>query len=273
MYGSFFSKKLPFCCAVTKSFPTLRPCGLQHARFLDPSLSPRVCSNSCPLSQWCYLTISSSATLFSFCLQSFPASGSFPMSWLFASGGQSIRPSASASVLPMKIHGWFPLGLTGLISLQSKGLSRVFSSIIIQKDQFFGPQPSLIKVQLSHWYMTTGKTGNLSLQTQVGKVMSLLFNTLSSKHMNHMSITTIWASNYIPGQLCQRSEDLCSPKTPQTNAPSSFIHKSQNLEATQMPLCCSVTKLCPTLCNPMNCSKPGFPALHYCSLEEKLWQT
>ena len=104
-------------------------------------LSPGVCSNSCLLSWWCYLTTSSSATPFSFFLQYFPTSGSFPMSWLFASGGQSI--DASASVLPMNIQGSFPLGLTGLISLLSKGLSTVFSNTIVQKHQFFSAQPSL----------------------------------------------------------------------------------------------------------------------------------
>ena len=106
-----------------------------HTRLSCPSLYPGVCSNSCPLSWWCYLTISSSVTHF-FCLQSFPASESFPMSQLFASGGQSIGASASAIVLPMNIQGWFPLGLTGLISFQSKGLSRVFSNTAIQKHQF-----------------------------------------------------------------------------------------------------------------------------------------
>ena len=100
--------------------------GLQHARLLCPPLSPRVCSNSCPLSQGCYLTISSFVVPFSFCLQSSPVSGSFPMSWFFISGGQSI--GASASVLPMSIQDQFPLGLSDLISLQSNGLSRVFSS-------------------------------------------------------------------------------------------------------------------------------------------------
>ena len=105
------------------------------------SFTIRVRSNSWPLSQWCYLTISSSAALFSFCLQSFPASGSFPVSQFFASGGQSI--GVSASVLPMNIQGWFPLGLTGLIFLQSKRLSRVFSSTTIRKHQFFSTQPSL----------------------------------------------------------------------------------------------------------------------------------
>ena len=111
---------------------SLWPHGLQRARFLCPSLSPRVCSNSCPLSQWCYLIISSSAASVSFCLQSFPASGSFPISQLLASGGQSIGASASALVFPMNIQDWFPLGLTGWISLQSKELSRVSSSTTVQ---------------------------------------------------------------------------------------------------------------------------------------------
>ena len=97
------------------------------ARQASLSSVPRSCSNSCPLSWWCYLTISSSATLFSFCLQSFPVLGSFPMSWLLALGGHSIRASASPSVLSMNIQGWFPLGLTSLISLLSKGLSKRLS--------------------------------------------------------------------------------------------------------------------------------------------------
>ena len=99
--------------------------------------------NWCPFSPWCYLTISSSAAAFSFCLQSFPASGSFPMSGRFISGSRSIRASASASVFPMNIQGWLPLGLTGLISLLSKGLPRVFSNTTVQKHQFFGSQPFL----------------------------------------------------------------------------------------------------------------------------------
>ena len=120
-----------------------QPHGLQHSRLPCPSLFPRVCSNSCPLSQWCHPTISSSVAPFCSCPQSFPASGSFLMIWLFTSGGQSIRASVSASVLPMSIQGWFSLGLTGLISLLSKGFSKVFSSTIVLKNQFFGAQPSL----------------------------------------------------------------------------------------------------------------------------------
>ena len=129
------------CCSVTKSCPTLRPHGLQHARLPSPSPSPRACSNSRPSSRWCHLTSSYSVIAFSSCLQSFPASGSFQMSQFFASGGQSI--GASASVLPMNIQDWFPLGWTGWISLQSKGLARVFSNTTVQKHQFFGAQPSL----------------------------------------------------------------------------------------------------------------------------------
>ena len=122
---------------------SLRTQGLYLARLLCPLLCLRVCSNLCPLSQWCYLTISSSATPFSFCLQSFPASGSFLMSRLFTSGGQSIGASAAASVLPMNIQGSFPLGVTGLIYFLSKGLSGVFSSTTVQKCQFFSARTSL----------------------------------------------------------------------------------------------------------------------------------
>ena len=119
---------------------SLRSHGPQHARLPCPSQSPGACSNSCPLCWWCHPTISSSVIPFSSCLQSFPASGSFPMSQFFASGGQRIGVSASASVLPMNIQDWFPLGLNDLISLQSKGLSRVFSNTTVQKPQFFGTQ-------------------------------------------------------------------------------------------------------------------------------------
>ena len=116
--------------------------GLQHARPPCPSPSHRACSNSCPLSQWCHPTISSSVISFSSRLQSFPASGSFQMSQFFTSGGQSIGVSPSASVLPMNTQDWFPLGWADWISLQSKGLSRVFSNTTVQKHQFFGDQLS-----------------------------------------------------------------------------------------------------------------------------------
>ena len=120
----------------------LRPHGLQHIRPPFPSPTPGACSNSCPLSLWCHLIISSSVVPFSSCLQSFPASRSFSVSQFSASGGQSIRASSSTSVLPMNIKDWFPLGWTGLISMQSKGFSRVFSNTTVQKHQFFSTQPS-----------------------------------------------------------------------------------------------------------------------------------
>ena len=119
------------------------PHELQHTRLSCPSPSPRACSNSCPLNWWCHWNISSSVIPFSSCLQSFPASGSFLMSWLLASGGQNIGASALAWVVSMNIQNWFPLGWTCWISLQSKGLSRVFSNTTVQKHQFFGIQPSL----------------------------------------------------------------------------------------------------------------------------------
>ena len=122
---------------------SLWPHGLQHARLLCLSPIPSAYSNSCPLSWWCHPTISSSIFPISSCLQSFPASGSFPVSPLFTSSSQSIRASASASAFPMNIQDWFPLGLTDLISLLSKGLSRVFSSTIIRKHQLFNAQTSL----------------------------------------------------------------------------------------------------------------------------------
>ena len=136
---------------------SLWPHGLPHARLPCPSPSPGVFSNSYSLSWWCHPTISSSVVSFSSCLQSFPGSGSFPVSWLFASGGQSIRAWASASVLPMNIQGWFSLGLTGLISLLSKALSRVFSSTKTSKLSVLQRSACFI-FQLSHPYMTTGKT-------------------------------------------------------------------------------------------------------------------
>ena len=133
---------------------SLRPHGLQHARPPCPSPSPRVYSDSCPSSQWCHPTISSSVVPFSSHLQSFPASGSFQMSWLFASGGQSIGVSASASALLMNTQDWSSLGWTGWISLQSKELSRVFSNTTVEKHQFSCTQlfysPALTSIH-DHW--------------------------------------------------------------------------------------------------------------------------
>ena len=160
--------------------------------------NPRACSNSCPSSRWCHPTISSSVVPFSSCFQSFPASGSFLRSQFFTSGGQSI--GASASVLPMNIQDWFPLGWTGWISLQSKGLSSLF--------QHHGSKasilwcPAFFMVLLSHPYMTTGKTIALTRWTFVGKRMSLLFNMLSrlvisflkeQASFNFMAAVTIWS--------------------------------------------------------------------------------
>ena len=122
---------------------SLRPHGLQHIRPTCPSQTPKTCSNSCPSSQWYHPTISSSLVTFSLCPQSLAASGSLQMSKFFAKGGQSIGVPASASILPMNIQDWFHLGWTGLISLQSKGLSRVFSNTTVQKHQFFVTQVSL----------------------------------------------------------------------------------------------------------------------------------
>ena len=145
---------LPLCCCYSVShvwpFVTL---WTPHTRLPHLSPSPRVCSNSCPLNQWCHPIISSTVIPFSSCLQSFPAAGSFAMSQFFATGGQSIGVSASASVLPMNIQDWFPLGFTGLISLQSKGLSRVFSSTTVWKHQFFGTQPSLCSNSHIHTWL------------------------------------------------------------------------------------------------------------------------
>ena len=124
---------------------SLWPHGLQHAKLPCPSPTPGACSSSCPSNQWCHPTISSSVIPLSFCLQSLRGLGSFLMSQFFTSDGQSIGASTSASVLPINPQDWLPLRLTGLISLQSKGLSRVFSNTTVQKHQFFG-------TQLSLWY-------------------------------------------------------------------------------------------------------------------------
>ena len=143
------------CCSVAVVSDSLRPRGLQHNRLPCPSPSPRACSNSCPLSHWCHPTISSSVVPFSSGLQPFPASGSFLMTQLFASGGQSIRLSTSASGFPMNIQDWFPLGLTSSISLLSKWLSRVFSiteASIIQHSAFLWSNSHMLFNMLS-WFV------------------------------------------------------------------------------------------------------------------------
>ena len=164
-----------FSCSVM--FSSLWPHGPQHARLPYSSPTPGSGSNSCPSSQWCHPTISSSVVPLSSCLQSFPESGSFPRSQFFTSGGQSIGVSASASVLPMNIQDWFPLGRTCLITLQSKGLSRVFSNSIVQKYEFFGTQPSLWSNSHNYTWLLK-KNIALTRWTFVGKGISLLFNML-----------------------------------------------------------------------------------------------
>ena len=169
---------------------SLQPHGLQHIRPPCPSSSLEVCPSSCPLHQWCHPAISSSDVLFSFCPQSFPAAGTFPMSWLFTSGDQNTGASASASVLLVNIQAWFHLRLIVLISLLSKELSGVFSSTTVQRHSlnsskalFKGTtvlwRSTFFMVQLSQPYVTTGKTIALTIWTFVGRVMSLLLNTLS----------------------------------------------------------------------------------------------
>ena len=132
---------------------SLQPHGLQHTRLPCPLPTPGAYSNSCPYSWWCHPTISSSVVPFSSHLQSFPASESFPMSQFFASDGQSIGVSVSSSVLPLNIQDWFPSGLTGWISLQSKGFSRVFSNTTVQRHQFFSVQPSLCSNSAIHIWL------------------------------------------------------------------------------------------------------------------------
>ena len=140
-----------FSCSVVSD--SLRPHESQQARPPCPSPTPGVHSNSCPSSGWCHPAVSSSVVPFSSCPQSLPASESFPVSQLFASGGQSIGISASTSVLPMNIQDWSPLGRTRWISLQSKGLSRVFSNTTVQKHQFFGAQLSLYSSSHIHTWL------------------------------------------------------------------------------------------------------------------------
>ena len=193
---------LLFSCSVMSK--SLWPHELQHVRPPCPSPSPGICPSSCPLSWWYHPTISSFAALFSLCLQSFPESGCFPVSQPLASGDQNIGASASASVLAVDIQGWFPLGLTGLISLLSRVLSRVFSSTTVGKHQFFSTQPSLwstshtgeFYMRVLHDYWKDHMAVALTTQTFINKVMSLFFNTLSrfviaflprSKHLDFYS--------------------------------------------------------------------------------------
>ena len=170
---------------------SLQTDGLQHTRLPYPSPTPGVYSNSYPLSWWCYPIISSSVFPFSSCPQSFPASGSFQMSQLFTSGGQSIGVSESVSVLPMNTQDWFSLGWTGWISLQSKKLSRAFSNTINSKSSLLQHSAFFI-VQFSRPYMATGNKIPLTRWTFVGKVMSLIFNMLST-----LVITFLPRSKYL----------------------------------------------------------------------------
>ena len=142
---------------------SLRPYRLQHTGLLCPSLSPGVCSDLCPLSQWCHPTISYRCPLF-LLLSVFPSIRVFSVSWLFASGGQSIGTSVSASILPINIQCWFPLGLTSLIPLLTKGFSRVFSSTTVWKHRFFGTQPFLWSSSHIHtWLLEKPKLDYIDL--------------------------------------------------------------------------------------------------------------
>ena len=181
---------------------SLWPYRLHDGRPPCPSPTPRVHSNSRPLSQWCHRTISSSVIHFSSCPQFFPASGSFPKSQFFTSGSQSIGASASASVLPMNIQDWFPLGWMGWISLQLKGLSIVLSKTTVQKCQFFGAQLSLQSNSHIHMRCDYWKNIVLTRRTFVGKVMSLFFNMLS-----WLVIT------FLPRSACLLISWLKSPST------------------------------------------------------------
>ena len=187
------------CCSVAKSCLTFcDPWTTAHQASLSFT-THRVCLNSCLLSGWCHPTISSSVIPFSSCLQSFPASGSFPMSQLFASGGQSIGVSASASILPMNIQDWFPLGLTSWLSLLSKGLSRVFPSTTVQKHQFFGTLPSLCTTLTSiHPYMSPGKTKALTIWTfSLWPFTFLKSMSFSPGFSKHSMFRLDWASDVI----------------------------------------------------------------------------
>ena len=205
-------------------YDSLQLHGLQHTNLSCPSPTPRAYSNSCPLKQWCHPTILSSVVPLSSCPQSFPASGSFQMSQLFAAGGQSTVVSASASALPMNIQDYFPLGWTGWISLQSKGLSRVFSNTTVQKHLFFGAQLSLS----SNSHIHTWLLENFDYMNFVGKEMYLLFNMLSRLHIAFLPKSKHLLISWL-------------------QSPSSVIFFAKSLQ------------LCPTLCDPIEGSPPGSP--------------
>ena len=167
---------------------SLWPNGLQNTRLPCPSLSPRACSDSCPLSQWCHPTII--ILCHPLLLQSFPASGSFPMSQFFISGGQRFGASASASILPMNIQDWFLSGLIGLISLQSKVLSRVFSKTTLQKRQSFVTQPSLWSNSHIHDYLKNHSFDYMELCWQSNvSVMTITVSSIGSGNVNALYIT------------------------------------------------------------------------------------
>ena len=226
-----------------------------------PSPTPRVHPNPCTLSRWCNPTISSSVIPFSSCPQSFPASRPFQMSYLFASGGQSIEVSASASVLPMNIQNWIPLGWTGWISLYSKGLKSFLqhhsSKASIRRHSAF------FIVQLSHPYMTTGKTIALTRQTFVDKVMSLFFNKLSRLSS---------CLSFLPRSLCLLISWLKSPSavileprkiksdTVSTVSPSIF-HELMICRLLFSSIQFSLSVMSSSL-KAHDCSMPGFPVYH-----------
>ena len=203
-YLTYMQSSVHFSPSVVSD--SLWPHRLQHTCLPCPFPTPTACSNSCASGRWGHPTISSSVIPFSSCLQSFPASGSFPMSWFFASSGQSIGGSTSASVLPMNTQDSSPLGWTGWISLQFKGLSRVFSNHSSRASVLWCS--AFFIVQLSHPYMTTGKTIALTRWNFVRKVMSLLFNKL-----RRLVVT------FLPRSKCLLISWLLSPSISDFGAP------------------------------------------------------
>ena len=191
---------------------SLWPHGLQHTRPPSPSPTPGACSSSCPSSQWCHPTISSSVIPFSSCLQSFPASGSFPMSQFFTSVGQSIESSASASVLPINIEGWFSLCLTGLISLKSRGLSKVFSNTAVQKYQFFSTHLSLwSKFHIHIWLLEKPYIwlNGVSQQSNVGNIHFNMLSTLVIAFLTRSNCLLISWLQSLPAVILEPKKINC----------------------------------------------------------------